>query len=344
MRIAFIVPSLANRSPIRVVRDLISEIKNKVEIVDLYYFDDIVELKFDCPVYKIKISDSINFNRYDIIHSHLYRPDKFIWKNRKKIKVKTVTTLHSDIRKGFNIFVSLIIRWVWLVYLKNQTKIVILTKYLADSYYTHYINHEKIVCINNGRTLGKINDIAPTDINLFHELKDNEYKIIGANALLNKVKGLRYIVEALPLLNGYVFVIVGDGPQKNSLLNLANKLGVRDRCHFLGFKPNAIDYLKYYDVYAMPSLSEGFSLALVEAALMKCSCVCSNIGQFMEMFNHDEVTFFKLKNKISLMNAVEYAYTNRKILGENAFKRASENYTTKIMGDQYLKLYKSLLV
>jgi hypothetical protein len=165
MKIAFIVPSLANRSPIRVVRDIVSEIHNKVESVDLYYFDDIVELQFNCPVYRIKISDDINFNNYDIIHSHLYRPDRYILKNRKKIKIKTVTTLHSDIRKGY--FASLIIRWVWLIYLKSQTKIVILTKYLSDNYYKHYIDLKKIVCINNGRTLGKINDIALTEKKCF---------------------------------------------------------------------------------------------------------------------------------------------------------------------------------
>jgi glycosyltransferase involved in cell wall biosynthesis len=132
--------------------------------------------------------------------------------------------------------------------------------------------------------------------------------------------------------------------RRKKLSYLANKLKVNDMCIFLGFKQNATDYLKYYDVYAMPSFSEGFSIALVEAALMKCSCVCSNIGQLMEMFNQDEVTFFKLKDKISLIDAIKNAYDNRKILGENAFKRASENYTVKIMDNRYLDLYKSLLV
>jgi glycosyltransferase involved in cell wall biosynthesis len=54
---------------------------------------------------------------------------------------------------------------------------------------------------------------------MFQELKGNRYKIIGTNALLKTIKGLRYIIEVLPLLTEYVFVFVGDGPQKKIIIS-----------------------------------------------------------------------------------------------------------------------------
>jgi len=142
MKIAFIVPSLARKGPVLVVRNIISQIINKAD-VDVYYFDNIVELKFDCSTYKINMCDQIEFNKYNIIHSHGYRPDKFVWKNRKNIKGKTVTTIHSDIRidlkYNYNIIISWIFRWIWLFYIKKQDKVVVLTKTIMHNYYNHYI-------------------------------------------------------------------------------------------------------------------------------------------------------------------------------------------------------------
>jgi L-malate glycosyltransferase len=348
VKIAFIIPSLAKRGPILVVRDIISQIKNNVDI-DVFYFDDIVEIDFDCSTHRISFSDQIDFDRYNIIHSHGYRPDKYLWINRKKIKGKTVSTVHSDIRVelrySYNIIVSWIFRWIWLLFIRNHDKVVVLTKAIMENYYNYYISRKKLTYIYNGISLREINEysiIDEKDKKLIDMIKEGKNKIIGSNALLTKRKGLQYIISILPMISDYIFLILGDGKEKKKLLKLAARLGVADRCYFLGFKNNAIAYIQYYDVYAMPSISEGFPLALIEAALKKKSCVCSNIDIFREIFSEEEVTFCDTRNKQSLKKGIEEAYTMRSQRGEKVYERAINYYTNEIMGNHYFELYKQI--
>jgi glycosyltransferase involved in cell wall biosynthesis len=347
MKIAFILPSLAYKAPVFVVRDLVSQIKESVELIDVYYFDDIVEVKFDCPTHNISFHDQINFGKYDIIHSHLYRPDMYIWKNRKNIKSIKISTVHCHIGKVFsfeyNVAVSLVFTLIWIFFLRTHDKVVVLTKSILDNYYKHLLPLCKLTYIYNGIKLPKTDIIDIRDMQLITQIKQKNFKIIGANAALTKTKGLNLIIEALPFLPEYFLIICGDGKERRNLENLSKRLSVSNRCRFLGFKQNAVSYLPFYDVYAMPSVSEGFGLALLEAALLKRSCVCSDIPIFKEIFTDNEVTFFPLKNRQLLKNAIEEAYLKRTEKGNNVYTKAVNNYNAAMMGNNYLNLYKSML-
>ena len=54
--------------------------------------------------------------------------------------------------------------------------------------------------------------------------------------------------------------------------------------YFSSYQKNPCNYLPYFDVYVMPSYSEGFGLAMVEAALARRAIVCSDIPSFHEIF------------------------------------------------------------
>ena len=92
MKIAFILPSLINKGPIVVVNNVVKYLKSYVEQIDVYYFDATPAMDFDCPVYKIRMNQAIDFDKYDIIHSHCLRPDKYVIKWRKKIKNAKIIT------------------------------------------------------------------------------------------------------------------------------------------------------------------------------------------------------------------------------------------------------------
>jgi glycosyltransferase involved in cell wall biosynthesis len=347
MRIAFILPSLARRGPILVVSDIISQIHDKCEFVDVYYFDNVTEIALPCSAYRIDFSTKIDFDRYDIIHSHMFRPDAYVWKHHRLIKGKIITTMHCDIRVDlryyYNFIISFIFRWVWLFFVRKFDKVVVLTSHIMNGYYKKYIQEDKLLYIYNGRPLHIAGEIDKNDKKLINDLKKKNYKIIGANAILIKRKRLHLVITALSTLFDYVFLILGEGKEQKNLLKLAIKLGVFDRCHFLGFKNNPESYLPFYDVYAMPSVGEGFGLALIEAALMKRSCVCSDTPEFHELFSENEVSFFSPKDKQSLCNAIKNAYVKRLEKGENAYRRAIGCYSDKIMSGNYYNLYETVL-
>ena len=93
----------------------------------------------------------------------------------------------------------------------------------------------------------------------------------------------------------------------------------------------------------MPSYSEGFGLAMIEAALAKRSIVCSDIPSFHELFDKGEVEFFILNNKASLAKAITMAYENKNERGELAYKKACSKFTSFIMAENYLSYYSQVL-
>lgn len=93
----------------------------------------------------------------------------------------------------------------------------------------------------------------------------------------------------------------------------------------------------------MPSYSEGFGLAMVEAALAKKAIVCSDIPSFHEIFSNGEACFFELDNIESLQKAIGLASENSEQYGIRAYTRAMSEFTTQKMAENHLKYYQSLI-
>jgi glycosyltransferase involved in cell wall biosynthesis len=94
-------------------------------------------------------------------------------------------------------------------------------------------------------------------------------------------KGFDYLVGALPLLPDDVnVVIVGEGPLKDKLLDLAKMHGVSERLIMTGFvsEEKKFQYLDCSDVYVLSSLHEGFGIVLQEAMQVGLPIVATNVG------------------------------------------------------------------
>ena len=77
-------------------------------------------------------------------------------------------------------------------------------------------------------------------------------------------------------------VMVGDGPDRDALRRLADDLGLQGRAHWLGVRADVARLLKRFDVFVLPSLWEGHSVALLEAMAAGCACVVSAIPELVQ--------------------------------------------------------------
>lgn len=345
MKIAFLLPSLANRGPNIVVKDIVKNIVDKVDEVTVFYFDDIVELDFECSVVKVKsIFSVIDFSKYDIVHSHCLRPDLYlklisIFKN-----INRVSTVHNYILDGLSDTHNSIVAkafsriWYWVLSGKNHT--VCLSKHAVD-YYKSKIN-TKFHVVYNGRDFDDFGEVEQDDHEKIVKFKER-FKVIGSSCLLTKRKGLEHVIKFLKNAPQYCFVVIGDGPEKDNLAKLALKLNVYDRCLFLGYRNGAVQYYKYFDFFAMPSRSEGFPLSLIEAASCKLPIICSNLPIFYEAFNGKEVAFFALDDDASFIEAMEKLDVGSSEFSKNVYLKYENNYTTKKMAEGYLKVYENVL-
>jgi glycosyltransferase involved in cell wall biosynthesis len=119
-------------------------------------------------------------------------------------------------------------------------------------------------------------------------------------------------------------------------------LDVGQRCYFLGFVDNPWEIILESDVFIFPSRSEGFGIALVEAASLGIPIICSDIPTFREMFDDNEVTFFKLddiddlNNKILMLDEIKDKVSLAKLKAEKLFSLESMCYN-------YYQEYKKLI-
>lgn len=345
MKIAFILPSLANKGPGIVVQSIVKYLTQHNIYCEVFYFTKIVELDFNCPVKKINIYDFSAIRDFDIIHSHGIRPDLYSFLNFNKSK--KITTLHNYISKdletslGYSKLKSKLIEFIWNLFLLRMDKIIVLSKD-AQKYYQNILFNKNITYIYNGISYNDTNSHIEEEEKLA-KLKENGFEILGTNAMLTYRKGLHQVIKVLPYFHNIVFVIIGDGSEKKKLENLAKKLKVYDRCLFLGYKQDAKKYLKVYDYFVISSYTEGLPLALIEAALASKPIIASSISIHKEVFDSYEVSFFELDDANSLIKAIKYAKNNKSILSKNVYNRYNKNYTQEHMGSKYANLYRNIL-
>ncbi|PMO94711.1 hypothetical protein BCS89_03965 [Vibrio splendidus] len=346
-----LLPALDNKGPILVARDLVEELldNDQVSLVKVYYLDNSEdEISFSCETELLKKGKEIPFNEFDIIHSHTMRTDYYLFRksfnSKRKIgKCNFISTIHQyNFESFYYSFNSKMLAWgfafAWNLILTRHDMISVLTKDMK-AYYRKRLLNKNIVDIYNGKEV-------PNLAQEFHCIEldavKTKYSIIGTACSLTKTKGLEQVIETLPNFPNLCFVVLGEGPEIEALLKVAEKNNVKERCMFLGFKPNALDYYKYFDTFVLPSRNEGFGLALIEAASLKVPIICSAIPTFKELFTNKEVSFFELDNDDSLRMAIEYASSNKLSLSNGAYEKYIKSYTRKRMGGKYYDTYKSI--
>lgn len=352
MKIVFILPSLAKKGPIIVVKDIVDHLVHykSIKEVVVYYFDNIIEVEFECKTKQIKFNEKIDFDYFDIIHTHMLRPDLYIFKNKISgniQKAKTISTLHQynyiNLQYDFNNkFKAFIVSKLWNIFLSSHDCVVTLSKDMKKYYEKQFlINNNKLKYIYNGRPTQKIDDFINKD-EIFSSIPKDSI-IIGTSCLLTQRKGLEQVIKVMPRIPNLHFIILGNGVEEENLKNLAISLNVESRCLFLGFKSNPFEYYKNFDIFLLPSRGEGFPLVLLEAASMKKAIVSSRLNVCLEAFSEKEISFFHLDNLEDLKEKILYAYQNKVDLENNVYKAFLQKYTSEIMANNYLNLYKKLL-
>jgi N-acetyl-alpha-D-glucosaminyl L-malate synthase BshA len=117
---------------------------------------------------------------------------------------------------------------------------------------------------------------------------ENE-KIVTHISNFRKVKRIPDVVHVFKRIQDKIpakLMMVGEGPEKEEAEKLCEKLGIKDRVVFLG-NSNEIDrILCFSDLFLLPSESESFGLAALEAMINKVPVVSSNAGGIPEVNKH----------------------------------------------------------
>lgn len=107
-------------------------------------------------------------------------------------------------------------------------------------------------------------------------------RVIGTVGRLNWAKDQASLIRAFRLLREQqpdtVLVLIGDGELRDALQQTARDEGVTDRVHFLGDRNDVRELLQGLDLFVLSSVSEGYSMALLEACAVALPIVATDVG------------------------------------------------------------------
>lgn len=339
-----IVPALANKGPVLVVKDICTGMVSLGHYCKVFYFDDIVEIDLPCECERIHFWKKVDFSEYDIVHSHCYRSDAYVFlhKSKRDKKTKLISTIHTHIGESLQYYMNPLKRYLlvesWFLFMRKFDVVVVLSDYHRKYYESRKENLGKIQVVFNGRNIDGNRTIDKEDIQIINEFKA-KYKIIGAMAVVTKRKGFDQLIKALQYLPEYGFLLIGQGEEINNLIKMAEHFGVKEQLLCIGSRMEAYRYLPLFDIFAMTSRAEGFPLSLIEAGAMGIPTVCSNIPVFTSVVSEKEVSMFNIEDVDSLVEAINKANAKNAYYSENLKDFYLKNFTREAMVSNYLKVY-----
>lgn len=344
MKIAYILPSLDSKAPIFVAKLLAEFFVGQGNEVAVFYFDDICEVPFPCESRRINWGDKIPFDEFDIIHSHMRRPDLYLAKNARNIRrAKIVSTVHCDIKNDLAIsygrFASAIFSRQWIRALKKFDATVQINDFLMKV----YAQFKNNALIYNGVKI----DLQETErhreiCERMLAFKSAGLKTICSFSVIVKRKGLMQVLRLLEKDGRFAYVCIGSGNYKAELERFVSEKKLQSRVAFFDAVERPYVVLKDADIFCFPSYSEGFSLALLESGLVGVSVVCSDIPAF-KVFSENEISFFSLDDTGSLRRACETAIEKRGEKLTALKKRIGRDFSQEKMLLEYQQLYVRLV-
>lgn len=173
---------------------------------------------------------------------------------------------------------------------------------------------------------------------------------IGTISELHPIKGHSYLLEgfrdalyrsALPL---YLFII-GDGQENKKIQKQIDDLDLNDHVFMCGHVDNAETILKAFDIFILPSISEGLPYVLQESGYASLPTIASSVGGIPEIIENEKTgLLIRPESAYDITHSIlklVYEPQMRKEIALNLHKNISENFTLEKMVEDTKSVYNS---
>ncbi len=311
---------------------------------------------FEYPAYDLALASyMVNLTKHsdiDIFHVHYAVPHATSAFLAKKIlgdkgrNIPIVTTLHgTDITiVGSDQNYTPVVEFS----INQSNGVTAVSEYLKEETYRRFKIENDIEVIPN---FVEIDRFRKSNKEHFRKAicPDGE-KIVVHVSNFRKVKRVTDVVEVFAkVLESDVdakLLLVGDGPERQNVEAKCRELGVCSYCRFLGKQEKVEEILSISDLFLMPSGSETFGLAALEAMSCSVPVVSSNIGGLPELNHHGKTGYLSDLGDVDKMAEYSVALLKdeklHKEISDNARARAEYFEQSKVIG-QYEAYYKKVL-
>lgn len=229
----------------------------------------------------LRLKNIARDNGIDVVLSFMQRPNAINMlskalgaRHRACASVRCRMGMHyAKTMSIFNRFFGwLIFRWLW----RYADKTIVNSKDIKDEVLKLFsIPARDIELIYNPINIEEIDRLSREETGTEHKRIDGDPILINIGNL-NVSKGHVYLLKAFASVSAKRrsrLVIIGDGPLKPMLKNMADSLGISDKVEFLGWQSNPYKFLARSSLFVLSSIYEGFPNAILEAMACRCPVV-----------------------------------------------------------------------
>jgi len=281
--------------------------------------------------------------RVAVIHAHEFTANVYGSLMGQIIGVPVVATVH-----GKNYFAEQVKRRVAYRYVSRVSRMVAVSEDLKQFIVRRAgVSEHRVNVVYNGVDVA---GLPPMDqlSGIRRDLRLDGYDhVIGAVGSLYPVKGHMYLIKALPeILRACprtLLLLVGQGELEQSLKAEVAKRNLDAHVRFLGFRNDVPALLSLFDVFVLPSLSEGLSMALLEAMAAGKPVVATNVGGNSELVLDGDTGFLiDAESPESISDRVVKVLKDKVravLMGDRGRRRVHDKFSSRAMVDRYQSYY-----
>lgn len=292
-----------------------------------------------------RIRHIIRSTKADLVHCHGYKSDVYAYLATRLTAIPLVATAHNwtgktQVRPIYNRLDRLALRrFAFVAAVSDGVAQVLLGSRVAQ---------QKIVRIANGIDLGSFEKAVPT---LAPEVRKDGVPVVGMVGRLVQEKGcdyfLRSAAEILTRFPGVLFVLVGDGPERGSLEQLARELGIENNVSFLGHQSDMAGVYASLDICVLPSFVEGMPMTVLEAMAAGKPVIATNVGEVPNVVEQEVTGLVVTPGSVSELSAALARLLNDadlcRRMGKTGRQKARKSFSADLMAEKYLALYQQAL-
>ncbi|MDG2194154.1 MAG: N-acetyl-alpha-D-glucosaminyl L-malate synthase BshA [Polaribacter sp.] len=306
---------------------------------------------FEYQPYELALSsrmvEVVEKHKLEVLHVHYAIPHAYAaymakqMLKAKGIDIKIVTTLHgTDItlvgsHPNYKTAVEFSIN--------NSDVVTAVSKSLKEDTLRLFNISKEIAVVYNFIDVDKYHKESKKDCQRIALAKPEE-RILTHVSNFRPVKRTSDVIRVFEIIQRTIpskLLMVGDGPEKRKAEILAKKLGIADKIIFLGNSNEVVRVLCYSDLFILPSETESFGLAALEAMAAKTAVVSTNAGGLPEVTVHGETGFLNAIGDVKSM-----AENALKILKDDAalehFKSNAQAHAKQFSLKNILPVYEDI--
>lgn len=293
------------------------------------------------------LTEEVRKRGVQIIHSHNYKSNYYARHAASRTGAAWVVTNHGR-RAGFKLLVYAMLD---ALLVRKAGRVVAVSPRISDQLSALGIKRDILSVIDNGVDFNRFTSLPAKDgAGRLLGIGDDAY-VVGTVGALTEEKGHRYLLQAVHNLRksipGIICLLVGDGPERARLESIARELWMEDAVVFAGKRDDVPSILPRFDLFVLPSLSEGLPMALLEAQAARVPVIATGVGAISTVIQNG-VTGLVVPpgDAQSLAEAVMRSHGEPDKARDRALKgyeRVKEYYSAETMALEYLELYKGLI-